>query len=353
MNQGTSRSRWANFKLLLPVLCCFSASACSGIQSAIDPASPQAEHINTLWWLMCSLLSTIFVAVMVLLTLAALRSRRVTAQHSQAGVPFYVDPVSEKRASRVVSGAVALTIVILFVLLTASFLAGRSIFSTPPNDADALTIEITGHQWWWAIRYANKTPNQIITTANEVHLPVNQLVHFKLNSTDVIHSFWVPNLHGKTDLIPGHPADTWIQPNMLGTFRGQCAEFCGYQHAHMAFAVVVETEDQFKAWYADQLQPAMTPVTETQKRGQQVFLSKPCIMCHRIQGTDAGGNVGPDLSHVAGRQTIAAGALSNTREHLAQWIVDAQQFKPGSRMPANPMSSEELNALLDYLESLK
>jgi cytochrome c oxidase subunit II len=336
--------------LAVSLLCSLAITGCSGIQSAIDPASPQSEHISKLWWLMFCLLSIVFLSVMVVLVLAAFRSRRVTAQ---ADVSLSIDGASEKRTSRVVSGAVATTIVILFVLLTSSFLTGRAIFSTPAKDSEVLTIEITGHQWWWAIRYANKMPSQIVTTANEIHVPAGQLIHFKLSSTDVIHSFWVPNLNGKTDLIPGHPADTWIQPKFPGTFRGQCAEFCGYQHAHMAFAVVVESEAQFQAWYEAQLQSSIAPLTDTQKRGQQVFLAKPCVMCHRIQGTDAGGNVGPDLTHLASRQTIGAGTLSNTREHLAQWITDAQQFKPGNRMPPNPMSTEELNALLDYLESLK
>jgi cytochrome c oxidase subunit 2 len=193
----------------------------------------------------------------------------------------------------------------------------------------------------------------MVTTANEIHIPVGRVVHFKLRSNDVIHSFWVPNLHGKTDLIPGHIADTWIRADRAGTYRGQCAEFCGYQHAHMALTVVAETEGQFRNWYAAQLQSAIQPATQQQARGRQVFLSSTCIMCHRIQGTDAGGAVGPDLTHIASRQTIAAATLENTREHLRQWILDSQAIKPGNRMPPNPLNAEDLEALLDYLQTLK
>jgi cytochrome c oxidase subunit 2 len=216
-----------------------------------------------------------------------------------------------------------------------------------------LTIDVTGQLWWWQIKYENDVPSQTVTTANEIHIPVGRLVQFKLRSNDVIHSFWVPNLHGKTDLIPGHVASTWMRADRTGTFRGQCAEFCGHQHAHMALTVVVETEEQFKNWYTAQLQSASQPATKQQARGQQVFLSAPCVMCHRVQGTDAGGAVGPDLTHIASRQTIAAATLENSREHLAQWILDSQSIKPGNRMPPNPLSREDLEALLDYLQSLK
>ena len=169
----------------------------------------------------------------------------------------------------------------------------------------------------------------------------------------MIHSFWVPNLHGKTDLIPGRQTLTWVKADRPGTYRGQCAEFCGHQHAHMAFTVVAEPPEQFKAWYEAQLKPAAQPSTPAQARGQQVFLSSPCIMCHRVQGTDAGGRVGPDLTHVASRSHLAAGTLANTRGHLAGWVLDPQKIKPGTRMPPNNLEPADLQALLDYLQSLK
>ena len=315
----------------------------SGVQSALDAAGPQAARIESLWWLMFYLLTAIYVIVMIVVLVSALRRRTETTDVAK----------QEQRASRTVTGAVAATIVILFGLLLSSFLVGRALNSALPATGNELTIEITGHQWWWAVRYNHPAPNQVVMTANEIRIPVGRPVRFKLNSTDVIHSFWVPNLHGKTDLIPSHPAETWLQADHPGVYRGQCAEFCGLQHAHMSFEVIAEPEQQFQAWYAAQVQSAVQPATPQQVRGQQVFLNSTCVMCHRIQGTDAGGNVGPDLTHVAGRQTIAAGTLANTRENLRRWIVDPQQIKPGNHMPPNPLQPDDLEALLDYLLILK
>ena len=169
----------------------------------------------------------------------------------------------------------------------------------------------------------------------------------------MIHSFWAPNLQGKKDLIPGHFIIFPLRADREGVFRGQCAEFCGAQHAHMAFTVIAQPEDQFMAWLDAQRQPAQSPTDPLVARGQQVFLSKPCVMCHTIRGTPAGSHVGPELTHIATRPTIAAGTLEMNRGNLAGWVVDAQGIKPGSRMPPNSLSSEELEALLAYLESLK
>lgn len=335
------------WSLLLVILCALSAKA--DPQSALDAAGPYANHIRQLWWVMFYTTSAVFLVVMIVLLVAAFR-RRSTSTSETLFIPS--EPGRERRISRVVIGSVIATAVILFALLLSSFFVGRAVYSRPA-EAGPLTVEVTGHQWWWDVRYANSIASQIASTANEIHIPVGRPVVFKLNSTDVIHSFWAPNLHGKTDLIPGHLAETWLQADRPGIYRGQCAEFCGHQHAHMAFAIVAESEDQFRAWYENQLKSAPSPTTATQFRGQQIFLSKPCVMCHRIQGTDAGGKVGPDLTHVASQQTIAAGTLPNTRENLAAWILNSQEIKPGNRMPPNPMSSEELNSLLDYLQSLK
>jgi cytochrome c oxidase subunit 2 len=324
------------------------------VQSALDPAGPQAGRIRGLWWLMLYTLTAVFLIVMCLLLVAAFRHRKPRGGEMVDDAPeTKPNAKRERRLSRSVKGGVGVTIVILFVLLVSSFLTGRSLYSIASTGDNALTIEVTGHQWWWEVKYVNKTPSQIVTTANEIHIPVGRPVLFKLTSQDVIHSFWIPNLHGKTDLIPGHVAATWIRADRTGTYRGQCAEFCGHQHAHMAFTVVVESAEQFKAWYEAQLHPAIQPSTPEQARGQQVFLTSPCVMCHKIQGTDAGGAVGPDLTHIASRPTIAAGTLDNTRDHLAGWVVDSQQIKPGNRMPQNNLEPQDLQALLDYLQSLK
>jgi cytochrome c oxidase subunit 2 len=315
---------------------------CAGSQSALDPAGPQAGRISGIWWLMFWVCSAVFVIVMAFLLFAVFRSR---PKAEAAGEE------NDRDMTRVVTGAVAATVVILFVFLVVSYSVSRRVSSSPVTDP--LTIKVTGYQWWWKVEYEDAVPSNIVTTANEIHIPVGQAVALKLKSRDVIHSFWVPNLHGKRDLIPGHEATIWLQADREGVFRGQCAEFCGYQHAHMAFVVVAEPTDQFYGWLDQQRKPAPHPADPAQARGQQVFLSKPCVMCHTIKGTPASASVGPDLTHLASRQSIAAGTLPNTRDHLAGWVVDSQSIKPGNRMPQNNLSSEDLQSLLTYLESLK
>jgi cytochrome c oxidase subunit 2 len=258
---------------------------------------------------------------------------------------------TERKMAKVVAGAVAVSVVILFGLMISDFVTGRQLFSPP--SPDAITIKVTGRQWWWDFEYDNPTPSERIRTANEIHIPVGRQVKFEMTSGDVIHSFWVPNLHGKTDLLTGHQTVTWLQADRPGKYRGQCAEYCGHQHAHMAFVVIAEPEEQFNAWYDNQRRPAPQPSTPGQQRGQQVLMTRTCAMCHQIRGTDAAARTAPDLTHLASRQSIAAGTLANNRENLKGWVTNSQHYKPGARMPAHNFSDEELNALLDYLESLK
>jgi cytochrome c oxidase subunit 2 len=221
------------------------------------------------------------------------------------------------------------------------------------RDPNPLLLKVTARQWWWEVQYEEGGPSEFVTDANEIHLPVGRTVAIDLHSPDVIHSFWVPNLHGKRDMIPGHPTRIFLRADEPGTYWGQCAEFCGYEHAKMRFAVIVEPPDQFKSWLEAQRKPAAPPQSDSERRGQQVFLGTTCIMCHTIQGTPARGTVGPNLTHIASRTRLAAGTLPNTRGHLAGWVADPQRIKPGVRMPMNPLSPEELRTLLDYLESLK
>ena len=218
---------------------------------------------------------------------------------------------------------------------------------------NGLAIDVTGHQWWWEIRYGDIDASNIFTTANEIHIPVGVPVTFTLHGGDVIHSFWVPNLAGKKDLIPGKVNTLWLQADKPGVYRGQCAEYCGLQHAQMALWVVAEPQEQFNAWRQSQTQTSVPPASDSQKRGQQVFLSSTCVMCHAINGTPAGSNIGPNLTHVGSRNTIAAATMSNTREHLAQWFKDSQQVKPGNKMPQQNLSDADLQSVIDYLQSLK
>jgi cytochrome c oxidase subunit 2 len=330
-------------------------TGCTGVQSVLDPAGPQAGRISTIWWLMFAVCLIIQILIIVFVSIPALRSRRERngsgGENSATQPDLNPEPNTERRMTRVVIGAVAATVVILFVFLVDSFLIGRGISSVP--SPHPLTIKVTGHQWWWEVNYENPVAARSFTTANEVHIPVGQPVVFKLTSQDVIHSFWVPNLHGKKDLVPGRESTTWLQADKPGIFRGQCAEFCGHQHAHMAFAVVAEPPEQFYAWYEGQIRPAMQPAGESQQKGRRVFLTSACVMCHTIQGTPAGATVGPNLTHVGSRKTIAAGTLANNRGNLGGWVTDSQEIKPGNRMPPNLLSPEDLQALLDYLESLK
>ena len=194
---------------------------------------------------------------------------------------------------------------------------------------------------------------QYVTTANEIHVPVGKPVTVVLTGADVIHSFWAPNLHGKRDLIPGQQTSLVLRVDKPGVFRGQCAEFCGLQHAHMAFLVVAESQEQFDAWYSNQVKEAAAPQTPEQIRGQQVFLSHACVMCHTIRGTEAAARAGPELTHLKSRATIAAGTLPNERGQLGGWISNPHSIKQGVRMPPNPLAPDELSSLLGYLESLK
>ncbi len=319
-------------------------------QSVIEPAGPQSAHINQLWWLMFYVCSGVFIVV-IIFTFIALRGRR----ESSIGDTFPVDfpaPEAERRKRMVVISATAGTVLILFIFLVDSFLVGRGL-TAELAAKQGVTIEVTGHQWWWEVRYPNVDASSIFTTANEIHIAVGVPVSFTLKSTDVIHSFWIPNLSGKKDLIPGKISTIWLQADKPGIYRGQCAEYCGHQHAHMALWVIAETQEQFNAWQKTQIQSALSPANASQQRGQQVFLSSACVMCHAINGTPAGSNIGPNLTHLASRNTIAAATLQNDRDHLAQWVSDSQQIKPGNHMPPNVLAPDDLQALLDYLQSLK
>ena len=327
------------------VLC---SSSCGGIHNALNPSGPQAQNLSRLWWLMFIVCTVVFVIVMIALFLS-LRNRT-----GDSRVPPQVEPPAEQERKRgnVVITAATITVVILFVFLLASFSAGRSMTADLAHK-NGLTVEITGHQWWWEVRYPDADASNIFTTANEIHIPVGVPVTFSLKGGDVIHSFWVPNLAGKKDLIPGKINTMWLEADKPGVYRGQCAEYCGLQHARMALWIVAEPQEQFNAWRQSQTQTSNPPATDSQKRGQQVFLMSTCVMCHAINGTPAGSNVGPNLTHVASRNMIAAATLVNTREHLAQWIKNSQTFKPGNKMPQNDLSDADLQSLVDYLQNLK
>jgi len=310
------------------------------IQSALHPAGIQAARISSLWWLMFWTSVAVYVAVLAAVAFAITRGRR-----TGHAVPL------ERSTTRSVSLATALSIVVLVTLLFASVGTGRAVGSLPTDNA--LGVEVTGYQWWWSVQYDNPVPALRVTTANELHLPVGRPIVITLRAFDVIHSFWVPSLHGKVDLVPGRQNKMALQIDKPGVYRGQCAEYCGLQHAHMAFSIIAESSDAFEQWLAAQRTEAPKPSTPEQTRGLDVVERGPCAMCHTIRGTFAGARFGPDLTHVATRSTIGAGTVSNTPEHLAAWIRNPQHLKPGTRMPPLGLSQEEVQSVTAYLQTLR
>ena len=306
--------------------------------SVFEAAGSQAARLSTLGWTMTAMGTVVFLIVMIILLYAMWRHRNAPAVD---GPPA---PVNE--TAWVLYAGTAIPAVILAGLFILTLGAYRS--SAPPRDPP-LTIEVIGHQWWWEVRY----PAQQIEAADEIHLPVGSPVKIVLQSADVIHSFWVPNLAGKTDLIPGHENATWLEADSAGTWRGECAEYCGMQHAHMALSVVAQPMGDFARWIQNERAPAVPPSDSAVLEGMHTFLNTQCVYCHTVRGTAATGTVGPDLTHLASRLTIAGGTLPNTRGNLAGWILNPDRIKPGTKMPAVPLSGGELQAILAYLETLR
>jgi cytochrome c oxidase subunit 2 len=325
-----------------------AVSGFSGNQTSLNPVGPGAAHIEHNFALIFCITSIVYCLTMLVLVISVWR-RRTTLRTMPE--PQQTTKEGDRFTVRAVTGAMIVTVVLLFVILINSFMTSRKLGKM--NNERALTIEVYGHQWWWEVQYPNAEPYKMVTTANEIHLPVGVPIRIHGTSRDVIHSFWAPNVQGKRDLMPGYETDVMMQIDKPGRWRGQCAEYCGLQHAHMSFYMVAESEDDFNKWLATQAQSAVPPSNAQTVRGQEVFLSRSCVMCHSIGGTTASSHVGPNLTHLASRATIAAGMLPNTAGNLAGWILNPQSLKPGSRMPPNPMPGQDLQDLLAYLETLR
>jgi cytochrome c oxidase subunit 2 len=312
--------------------------ACGGQQSALQPAGRGARDAAILWWAMFAGSVVIFALVVVLLLYAVLRR------------PERRPPVSVDRM--VVGGGIALPVVALSILLAFGLRMGSSTYAELPNDA--LSVRIDGRQWWWKIEYRENGSTPSFTTANEIYLPVGEPVELLLSSADVIHSFWVPRLAGKQDLIPGRVNRLVVEAEERGVFRAQCAEFCGLAHTQMALYVIAVPPEEFQDWAERQRRPAELPRTEAETRGAAAFASNGCALCHAIRGHDAWGEVGPDLSHVGSRRTIGAGLVANTPENVATWIARNHEMKPGNEMPSyTHLDADTRRAIAAYLESLK
>lgn len=323
-------------------------SALSGAaqqQSVLDPSGPQADSAARLWWIAFSIAVVVYVITIGVLLWSAWRA------HRRARAGDHPPANAERIMRRAVGGAVGVTVAILLVFIFYDFSAGRSLRA--PQQSNYLTVHLAGHEWWWEVEYADTSPHGRVLTANEIHIPVGAPVRLELSSTDVIHSLWVPELAGKRDLVPGYDRVVWLQADTAGVYRGQCAEFCGLQHAHMALYVIADPPDRFESWLASQRLAAATPTDSVAARGLRVFLGAQCPMCHSISGVPAYGNVGPNLTHLASRETIAAGTLANTRGNLGGWIINPQSIKPGNTMPPSHLEPRDLQALLSYLETLK
>ena len=328
----TRRSRSLVIAALLPLSGCSSAPL-----GYLEGEGPAARQIAGLGWGLTLLSIAVCVIVAALMAYAIFRRR--------AGEYELIGDDQDGGAIRWIEIGVAISVL---------FLAGAAVWTlwvansiSAPAQAD-LEVDVVGHQWWWEVRYRSDIPSRQFVTANQLVIPAGKRVRVNLISADVIHSFWVPKLGGKMDMIPGRTNTTWIEADKPGSYWGQCSEYCGVQHAQMAFSVVAVDDRAFNQWWDHQLDPTAPGSDE----GRQQFETS-CGACHRVRGSNAGGIVGPDLSHLGSRPTIAAGVLPNDVEHLAYWINHTQEVKPGARMPEMGLPAEEVKAIASYLEGLK
>jgi cytochrome c oxidase subunit 2 len=330
----------------LPLL--LGACSYQTYQSAFGGAAVEDRQFLILFWIFLVICGAMYVLVIAFLIAGLVRRRRAgDANVVETGRHHESDPLMRSG----LIGWAALVSTGLIALAIASFFADRSMASAAANEK--LSITITGKQWWWDIQYNSQDPSKSLRTANELHLPVGVPVRIILRSSDVIHSFWLPSLTGKQDLIPGRDTNVSFTPTKTGIFRGQCAEFCGVQHAHMAFIVDVEPYADFIKWWEHQLQEATPPRTPLALAGYNYVTTRQCATCHTIAGTPAGGRVGPDLTHLASRRSIAAGTLPMGEGNLYGWVADPQSIKPGTQMPTMDLEPNELHAVVGYLETLK
>lgn len=304
--------------------------------SALDPSGSEAHHLATVWWIMFALAVVVYLVVGGLIVVAAMRGRRRRA----------VDAPMKSDDYFIWIGGLAAPVVILAFIAFLTVHTGAALRAPAKN---ALRIDVVGRQWWWEVSY----PGTSVVTANEIHVPVGQPLEISLDSEDVAHSFWVPQLAGKQDLIPGQHNRISFTVDQAGVYRGQCAEYCGLSHARMGIRVIAESPGDFAIWLAHERQVTTVPSSELAARGQLVFTTNACAGCHTVRGTEADGDRGPDLTDVGSRARLGAEALENTSSNLRRWIVDPSEFKPGVHMPPTTLSDDDVAAIVAYLERLK
>jgi cytochrome c oxidase subunit 2 len=328
---------------LLPLL---TLGGCGGFQSPLAPAGEQAASIHSLFWLMMAVCGFMYLLVLGGLGVSVWRAWRRRGEIAEPSI----NP-ADRGLNRTLLLWGGLIVAGLTTLIVGSFLVERTIAGA--RSRDALEVRVTGHQWWWRIQVRDPATGGWIETANELHLPLGRTTRVSLGSSDVVHSFWVPNIAQKLDLIPGRINLVDLTPTRAGWFRGQCAEFCGVQHAHMALDVKVESPEEFARWLAAQKRAAAAPADPVMARGQQVVTQGQCAMCHAIRGTAAVGRAGPDLTHFGSRRSVAAGTLTMSRGAIQGWITQPQAVKPGTMMPPVALSPADADAASGYLMGLK
>ena len=335
---------------VLAAAMCPQASSATPL-SYLEAHGAKAYPINNLLWALIAVSVAVIVMSIVLVLMGTFRGRTFPADALPGRLE--VDPVP--RGSIWIFTGVGASTLVLFATTVWTVVTLAAVSDPPGGKAD-ITIEITGHQWWWEVLYKGSHkgtgPDQILRTANEIHVPVGQTVGVELRTGDVIHSFWVPSLMGKTDLIPGQINRTWFSASNPGIYRGQCTEYCGRQHAHMGLEVIADEPQQFAAWYEHALQPAPAPVSAEARADLDAFVVR-CGACHTVAGTQAAGILGPDLSHLMGRRTLAAGTLPNSIGYLSAWIADPQHAKPGALMPRLDVDGPELTRIRRFLLTLQ
>jgi cytochrome c oxidase subunit 2 len=317
------------------------AAGCHAPMQMFSSASDSAERITKIAWFMIALAAIVYAIVIGAMVVATARNRR--------RAPSTVDMSTPGIRWIIIGGVILPALVFSAVFGVAETALGRY-----PDPRSALTINVTGHQWWWELEYALPQLSDHVKSANEIHIPAGVPVRLLVTTADVIHSFWVPQLQGKIDLIPGDTNDLRLMARKPGTYRGQCAEFCGAQHANMAITVIADDSATFARWLERQLADASPPTDSTLVMGQRLVVGGPCSLCHTVRGTPALGRTGPDLTHVGSRLTIAAGTLPNQLGTLEAWITNAQSIKPGAKMPAlGEFTGQQLRAVAAYVASLK
>ncbi|HLH20895.1 MAG TPA: cytochrome c oxidase subunit II [Chloroflexota bacterium] len=335
------RHPWASYARALTLSAALLlAPGCAATPTVLVPASSEADEILHLTWIITGIAAAVFFLVTGLLLYCAVRFR--------AGPDAPTPPQIASNHVLEFTWTI-IPIVILAGVVVATIRVIRDVVQPNAAAASTLHVRVVGHQWWWEFQYLD----QQVTTANEAHVPVGEMVEFQLDSDNVIHSFWVPQLFGKTDVIPGHDNRIYLHADTAGVYRGECAEFCGLQHANMRLLIVAEPPDQFAAWVRSQQGPAATVIGQDAQQGRDLFMASTCAGCHTIQGSPAQGQVGPDLTHLASRAEIAAGTLPNTSSDLADWLSNPQAVKPGSDMPNLNLDDASVAKLVAFLSQLE